>query len=284
MRKKSVFIIGGPTASGKSALALRLAEFVNGSIVNGDSLQIYKDLQILSARPSKDEMKDIPHYLFGYVDAWTVGSITDWLQEIEKVVPQLDYPIVVGGTGMYLDALVNGVSPIPDIDPEIRKKVRKMPIEKVRSLVKDCSFFDPQRLKRALEVQLSTGKSLNYFYKLPKKKVLDVEFKLIHVLPERERVYENCKNRFYQMIEAGAIDEVVHLNEINATGGLLKAIGVKEIQHYLQKLITKDQMIEQAITATRQYAKRQMTWFRHHGQPKYVISDVKKIKISDITK
>ena len=159
-----------------------------------------------------------------------------------------------------------------------------MDLKEVQILMKNATFKDPQRLRRALEVKLSTGKTLDYFYALPKKKVVDADFCLIHVLPPREKVCSSCERRFSQMLQEGALDEVRHLNEIRATGGVLKAIGVAEIQNYLAGGLSKEEMIQKAVTATRQYAKRQMTWFRHHGQPRHVVSNVASISIREITK
>jgi len=284
MKKQKIFVIGGPTASGKSSLAIRLASELSGSVVNGDAIQVYKDLSVLSARPSPEEEKIVPHYLFGYIDAWTNPSMADWLQKVKEVVPSLQNPIVVGGTGMYLDALMEGVNQIPDVDPKIRQRVRKMDLAEVASMVKDCPFKDPQRMRRALEVQLSTGKPLIYFQKLPKNKILDADFCLIHVLPQREKVYESCAVRFELMKQQGAIEEVTRLKEMKASGGVLKAIGVPEISAYLDGKISQEEMTQKVVVATRQYAKRQMTWFRHHGQPQFVISDVKNTNIKNITK
>ena len=284
MEKKRIFVIGGPTAGGKSALSIRLAQKIGGEIVNGDAVQVYKDLRILSARPSIEDEKLIPHHLFGYVDCWTNPSIMDWIQQVEKVVQQIDIPIVVGGTGMYLDALVNGISPIPDVPPEVRVLARKTPLEEVIRKVKNCPFTDPQRLRRAYEVQLATGKTLAYFQKLPKKKFVEADFEEIIVLPDREKVYASCEQRFKQMEAEGAIEEVIDLMKKNPKGGVLKAIGVREISAYIAGAISKEQMEQEVITSTRQYAKRQMTWFRHHGNPKIVVTDPKEINLEKITK
>ena len=284
MKKQKVFVIGGPTASGKSELALRLAEAVEGCVVNGDAIQVYQDLSILSARPGKKDLDRAPHYLYGEVDAWTHFSVADWLQRIKEVVPHLKNPVIVGGTGLYLNALVEGLNEIPQVDESVRQKVRAMPLEEVKSLVKECSFQDPQRMRRALEVQLSSGQSLASFYHQPKKKILDADFQCIHLLPPRENLYQNCEKRFYKMLAEGALQEVEHLLKIKASGGVLKAIGVPEIISFLKGKLTQEEMIQQVILSTRQYAKRQMTWFRHHGQPKYVLADISQLNISDITK
>ena len=284
MKKQNVFIIGGPTASGKSELAIRLAEAVQGCVVNGDAIQVYQDLSVLSARPNKADMARVPHFLYGEVDAWTNFSLSDWLKRIQETVPQLKNPVIVGGTGLYLNALMEGISEIPEVDPDVRKRVRAMPLEEVKSKTKDCVFKDPQRLRRSLEVQLSTGHPISYFYNQPKVKVLDADFCLIHLLPDREKVYQNCEKRFEIMKKAGAIEEVKNLIQIKATGGVLKAIGVPEIKSFLEGVLSEAEMTRWAVIATRQYAKRQMTWFRHHGAPKHLITDINQIKISDITK
>lgn len=284
MKKQKVFVIGGPTASGKSSLAIQLAEAVGGSVVNGDAIQVYRDLQILSARPDEKETTRVPHYLYGEVDAWTNFSLADWLARIKEIVPNLTNPVIVGGTGLYLNTLLEGINEIPDVDPDVRQKVRTMPMDEVKALVRECPFVDQQRLRRALEVQLSTGKTLAFFYRRPKKKILDADFQLIHVLPPREVVYQNCETRFYRMMKQNVVDEVRHLIKIKATGGVLKAIGVPEIKAFLQGEFSEEEMAERVITATRQYAKRQMTWFRHHGDPKYLIENVSQVKIKDITK
>jgi len=284
MKKQRVFIIGGPTASGKSSFAIQLAERCNGEIVNGDAIQVYQDLRILSARPSIADEQKVPHHLFGYVDAWTTPAITDWLKNVAETVPSIQNPIIVGGTGMYLDALINGISPIPDVPDKIRQQVRKMPLNDVQKQVKDCFFTDPQRMRRALEVQLATGHSLVYFQKLQKIKYLDAEFIELTLLPDREIVYRNCETRYQQMIKEGVIQEVADLMNKNPTGGVLKAIGVQAIKQYLDKEIDEKEMANRVVTATRQYAKRQMTWFRHHGHPQYIITNPKNFDFNKITK
>ena len=284
MKKQRIFIIGGPTASGKSAFALRLADEIHGQIVNGDAIQVYRDLRILSARPSLEDEQRVPHFLFGDVDAWTTPTMIDWLKKAADLLPTLSAPIVVGGTGMYLDALINGVNELPEIPDEIRKKIRQMPLEDVKKQIKDCPFSDPQRLRRWLEVQLTTGYTPAYFHQHPKKKYLQADFVEIHLLPARERVYENCAIRFDSMKKQGVIQEVVDLMEKKPTGGVLKAIGVCEINDFLNGTLTEEEMSKQIITKTRQYAKRQMTWFRHHGVPKLIITDPKTQNLKNITK
>ena len=260
---KKVICIMGPTASGKSGLALRLAKERNGTVINADSMQIYKDLTIISARPTPAEMEGIPHLLYGYLDAWTQGTVQDWLTRVIPVLKEVENPILVGGTGLYFSSLINGINEIPEVDPAVRQNVRKMPIEEVKKRVQECPFTDPQRLRRALEVQLSTGKTLAYFQSLPLKKVYQADFKTIFLNPPREKLYAKCDLRFRQMIGQGGIEEVKKLMDLNPTGGVLKAIGVPEIISYIQGDISKEVMIERAVLSTRHYAKRQITWFKH---------------------
>lgn len=263
MIKQKIPVIIGPTASGKSGLAVQLAEKQKGSVINADSIQIYSDLSILSARPSVSETKGIPHLLYGYLDAYTQGSVQDWLNRVVPLLQNIKNPILVGGTGLYISSLINGINEIPEIDPKIRNQVRQMPIDEVKSKLKNFPFQDEQRLRRALEVLLSTGKSITYFQEKPLKKLINANFDVIFLNPPRNILYTRCEQRFYQMIEQGAISEVKHLLSLNPTGGVLKAIGVLEIRDYLQGIISKEEMIKKSILATRHYAKRQVTWFKH---------------------
>ena len=275
MIQKKISVIIGPTASGKSGLALRLAKKHDSCVVNADSMQIYKDLSILSARPQPHETEQVPHFLYGYVDAWTQGTVQEWLGKVIPVLKQEKNPILVGGTGLYLSSLINGINEIPEIDPAIREKVRAMDIEAVRDRVQDCPWTDPQRLRRALEVQLSTGKPLSFFQKQPKKRLLQADFQVIFIQPPRPILYRRCEQRFDQMMEQGALQEVEKLLSLKPTGGVLKAIGVPEIIQYLQGDISKTQMREQVILSTRHYAKRQLTWFRHQLHADVILSDPK---------
>ncbi len=270
--EKQVILIAGPTASGKSDLAIRLAHQYNGEIVNADSQQVYADLRILSARPNEETL-DVKHHLYGYLNASETGTVLDWVQRAAETIKTLETPIVVGGTGMYIDALIHGISVIPDVDPDVRAQVRQMDLEEVQSLVVDCKAVDSQRLRRALEVQLTTGKPLSYFQKQPKQKFLDAVFQTFLVLPRRDILYERINARVLKMIETGAVDEVKHLIDIGATGGVVKAIGVPQITDYLNGLVDEKTMIHKIQQDTRHYAKRQMTWFRHQFQADLVLDN-----------
>lgn len=263
MIKKKIYVISGPTASGKSGFAVQLAKKINGEIINADSMQIYKDLQILTARPTINDMEGIPHHLYGYFDAYQTNSVQLWLDKVVPQINEVDNPIIVGGTGLYINALMNGISFIPEVDPEKREFVRSLDLEDVKKMVSDCSATDSQRLRRALEVQLSTGKPLSYFQKLPKIKMIEADFDVYFINPKREILYQNCNKRLINMLDAGAISEVENLLNIKATGSVLKAIGVPEIILYLQHQISYAQMCSQIQLSTRHYAKRQVTWFKH---------------------
>ena len=264
MKKQKVYIIAGPTASGKSGLALDLAERISGEIVNADAFQVYQGLQFLTARPTESEMRGIPHHLYGYVDNFTQEDVVGWVQKVAQMIPEIKKPIVVGGTGLYLSVLMNGLSPMPDISPEIREQVRQMdPKEVVAKLKKVKIPRDIQRQRRALEVLLETGKPIEYFQNLPKKKYIEADFHPIVLLPDRKKLYERIEARLIQMLGQNIVGEVQNLITSSATGGVMKAIGVKELIDFIEKKTDLPTATERILLATRHYAKRQMTWFRH---------------------
>ncbi len=273
MQLKKVFVVAGPTASGKSSLGLKMAHHLNGDIINADSMQVYQNLRILTARPNEEEMEGIPHHLYGFLGKDETCSVSFWVEKAACIIKEVQNPIIVGGTGLYIDSLMNGLSPIPDVDPIIREQVRSMPLEEVRSLLKECEFQDPQRQRRALEIQLSTGKAISYFQQLPRHKIIDADFTTFFLNPPRPVLYHQCDVRFLNMLEQGAVEEVKTLMELHPTGGVLKALGVHEIEAYLQGKNTKDDMIRQVSQSTRRYAKRQVTWFKHQFKADYVLSD-----------
>ncbi|MBP5534036.1 MAG: tRNA (adenosine(37)-N6)-dimethylallyltransferase MiaA [Alphaproteobacteria bacterium] len=276
--KKKIYIIAGPTASGKTRLSLDLAYRTNGQIINADSIQVYEDVPLLTARPSPEETKDIPHHLFGYLDAFAVSNAHDWLQRLPALVDSIDTPIFVGGTGLYIKTLIEGLSPIPDIPDEIRQKVRQMTVEELKSIVPDAKLTDPQRLMRAAEVLKATGKPLEWWYNQPKTPVLkDVEFFIINVLPDREKLYSQCNYRFEQMLEKGALHQVIDLlqKNPNKTGGVFQALGVKDLIDFIEARQSLEKAIDHAKQQTRNYAKRQMTWFRHQLKTDLLLSEPK---------
>ena len=275
-----VILIAGPTASGKSALALELAAALGGTIINGDALQIYRDLRILSARPDDAALARVPHRLYGYLDAAERGSAGRWrelaLAEIADTHTAGRLPIVVGGTGLYLRALQHGLAAIPPIPPAIRAEAAALyralggaafrerlagldPVAAPR-----LSSGDRQRLMRAWEVVSATGRTIGAWQARPAG-ALPYRLASILLAPPREALYAACDARFRGMIAAGALDEATAL----AARGLdpelpaMKGVGIPELLRHLRGEISLDEAVAAAQRATRRYAKRQMTWFRH---------------------
>ena len=273
-------VIAGPTASGKSGLAVALAQRTNGVIVNADSAQVYADLQIVSARPSNAEMGDIEHRLFGHRDGAQACSAADWAAEAKVVVAQVhacgQLPILVGGTGLYLRTLLDGIAEVPPIDPAIRAEVRAAPVAANYALLARLHpeaalrlhSNDTTRVARALEVVRSTGAPLKA-WQTRTTGGLRQEVALFGrtLLGEADELNGRIDKRFAAMVEGGALEEVAGLLHRNLSPQLpvMRAIGVTEIAAHLNGESTFKSMIEQGQLATRQYAKRQRTWFR--GQP-----------------
>lgn len=273
---KKIYIIAGPTASGKTSLSLQLAKRLNGQIINADAIQVYQDVPLLTARPTEQETSQVPHHLFGYLDAFAVSNAQDWLSRIPEIVDPIETPIFVGGTGLYIKTLMEGLSPIPDIPPEIRQSVRQMPIEELKTIVPQAKLTDPQRLMRAVEVFKTTGKTLEWWYEQPKIPVLkDASFTVIKLLPDREKLYLQCNHRFEQMMSAGALRQVIELLQKNPkkTGGVFQAIGVQDLIDFIEAQQSMDRAIKHAEQLTRNYAKRQITWFRHQLNADIVLSE-----------
>ena len=273
-----VALIAGPTASGKSALALALAEKTGGVIINADSAQIYRDLPILSAAPSQAERAVAEHRLYGIRDGIDPCSAADWAQLAKTAINDATdsgrLPILVGGTGLYLRTLLEGIAPVPPIDPEVRARIRSAPVEVNQA---DLRKLDPEaagrlnakdttRIARALEVILSTGRTLSQ-WQANREGGIGGRVSLIPVvlLPPRPWLYERCDNRFASMVQSGAIDEVKALLERRLDPALpvMRAIGVREIAEYLRGDVSQEEMIARGSQATRNYAKRQYTWFAH---------------------
>ncbi len=283
------YIIGGPTASGKSKLALWLAQRVDGEIINADSLQLYKNIPVLSAAPDAKEISETRHHLFGIYHNDQVSTAKAWAElaqiTIEDVIKRHKTPIVVGGTGMYLNSLINGLSPIPEISNEIKKVVRENKNNLTRqdfyeyvighdpSIKNHLHPNDSQRLSRALEVILQTGKSILYFQGKSKPQ-LDNPYLFTVVLPEKELLHKLINDRTVRMLEQGAIQEVQALRRsVNLDAPVCKAIGVKEIWQYLEEEITRDELISSLQLATRRYAKRQTTWFKNQVSDAVLITN-----------
>lgn len=286
MRK--IQIIAGPTASGKTAYAINKALEIGGEIVNCDSLQVYKDLKILTAYPTPDELSMVNHRAFGYLEYNEKTTSVDWAKvvsnEIEEIFQNGKIPVIVGGTGLYINSLVNGISPLPEVSERNREISTNFAKEDFEELCKKVYELDPELINlilpenhrqmiRAYEIFLETGKSIRYFYSLPKIKFIDnVDFEITVIDIDRNKLYEKINLRFDMMLENGAIEEVEELlniinnpdkDEIFKNYPIFKAIGSKEIAKYLDGDISYEKMKELSKTASRQYAKRQITWFKH---------------------
>jgi len=283
-----VALIAGPTASGKTGLAIRLANHniiqQKYVIINADSAQIYRSLPILSAHPSAEEMQQAEHKLFGYLDGDTPYSAASWAIDAKKEIAQAHednkVPILVGGTGLYIRTLLEGIAPIPNIDPAMRKEIRNMSTENAYNALEQYDQImadklhpsDTSRIMRALEVIKSTGKSIDVWRKNKSGGIIDeINLKALLLLPPREWLYHRCNRRFTEMLKNGAIEEVEDLikKKTVADSPLWRTIGVNEIKSYLQGDISIDQAINLGQIATRQYAKRQYTWFRNQTSDKW---------------
>ena len=278
--ENKIILIAGPTASGKSSLANILAKKIDGEIINADSIQIYKDLEILTARPNPHE-NDPNHHLYGFVNGDELWSVGKWINEAKKITQKIlkknSTPILVGGTGLYFKAITDGLSPFPDVNYEIRARLKKelniRGLEKLYGELKviDIQAYesidrnDQQRILRALEVFRGTGKKISDYWKLERIKVFEDNFIKIKLNTDRDKLYQNCDDRCDHMFQLGVIEEVQSLIDKNYDdkAPILNAIGVSEIKEYLQKKINIDEVKDLIKFRTHQYAKRQITWLKH---------------------
>lgn len=275
-------LITGPTASGKSGMAVELARQYDGVVINADSMQVYDTLRILTARPSVEDMQGIPHHLYGHVPAGDAYSTGLWLREVTDLVAELRkagrMPVIVGGTGLYFKALTGGLSPMPEIPADIREGLRQRLIDvgpeplhgeltaRDPGMAAGLNLQDGQRIVRALEVLDATGQSLAALQGLAGPVIVDpARARKIVVLPERQVLHDRINGRFASMLADGAEQEVVDLLALglSAQQPVMKAIGVSQIAMMLRGDIGREEVIALGAAATRQYAKRQMTWFRN---------------------
>lgn len=277
-----LIIIAGPTASGKSALALRLAEALGGIVINADSMQLYRELRILTARPTPADEARVPHRLYGILDAADPASVGRWLElargAIGEARAERRPAIVVGGSGLYLHALWYGLAPVPDIPPATRHAARaRFAAIGGQAFHAELATLDPamaarlrptdpQRLIRAYEVWLGTGRSLASWQAAPPRQIELPEPRLgLALLPPRDALYDRIGDRLRRMIAQGAIAELKALHEraLPADLPLMKAVAVPELLAHVAGGVDLSTALERAIVKTRRYAKRQITWLRH---------------------
>ena len=279
---KKIILLAGPTASGKSKLAIQLAKKIKGEIINADSMQVYKEFEILSSRPDNQELKKVKHHLYGIVSVKEYFSAGDWLKKtkakIKICLKKKKIPIIIGGTGLYFNTITKGISKIPNIDINTRNKVRSLfnkigyskfyeKLLKIDPKVKDKILpTDSQRAQRAYEVMIKTKKSLFDWASNTQSDFVDYDIRKIFIDIPREELLKRILKRTEMMFKKKCIDEVKKFNilKLNKLLSANKLIGVQEITSYLKKLITLDQCKELINIKTRQYAKRQNTWARGH--------------------
>tara|TARA_R110000782_G_scaffold110622_2_gene200072 strand:+ start:2926 stop:3816 length:891 start_codon:yes stop_codon:yes gene_type:complete len=262
-------LIAGPTASGKSALALAIAQAQGGVIVNADASQVYDCWRVISARPSIQEIAQAPHLLYGHVDARSSYSVGHWLREVSQILAQQQRPIIVGGTGLYFNALTVGLADIPPVSQAVRSNANATPLDDMVAALdaETASRIDlnnPRRVQRAWEVLMATGRGLADWQDTTPPPVLELsQCHAIAVHADKDWLYARIVRRFDQMLEQGALDEVAAVLETyDPTLPAHQAIGVPELICYLKGKLTLDVARMDAIIATRQYAKRQRTWLR----------------------
>jgi tRNA dimethylallyltransferase len=282
VNKPKTILIAGATASGKSALALRLAQALGGTVINADSMQVYRDLRVITARPNDVEASQVPHLLYGHVDAAENYSVGRWCRDAAAAIAETQragrLPILVGGTGLYFTTLTQGLAAVPPIPADIRSAVReRLKSEGVSALHADLARRDPAtaerlmvgdraRITRALEVVLATGRSLTDWHRDGMPAAVDAEHAIrIFLNVERAELYRRINERFDVMLTSGALDEVRALAERHLDPMLpaMKAHGVPWLIRHLRGEITLEEAAEGGKRDTRRYTKRQGTWFRH---------------------
>ena len=278
---KPIILIAGPSGTGKSKVALHLAQKLRCMIINADSMQVYKDLKIITARPSANDQKKTPHKLYGFVPASESYSVGLWLQDVIEAIrearEQSLLPLIVGGTGLYFKALTEGISSVPNTPIDLRNQVEDYYTKVGKEIFyKDLCKKDPfvkekikpsdtQRIKRAFEVFLLTGKSIFDWQKNTRPPFdLNLFYNFL-LMPERKIIYDNCELRFDEMIKNGALEEIKRLMslEIPKTSPLKKALGTQQLVNYLAGKISLEEASIQAKKETRHYVKRQITWFNN---------------------
>jgi tRNA dimethylallyltransferase len=280
-QKAKVVVVAGPTASGKSALALAVAEVLQGTIINADSQQCYVDLPSLTARPTGDELARVPHRLFGELSPTAKDSAAAWAKRAATAIHDAhavsSVPIIVGGTGLYLHALMKGMPGMPEIAPAVREQAHALLLEighdqfhaRLAALDPDAAqrikIGDTQRMLRAWEVSEGTGRPLSAWQADPPRRPIDADYFSILLLPPRSDVVASADERFDRMVAAGAVEEVRALltRGVGPMSSIFRVLGAKPFARHIAGEIDLATAVTLAKTATRQYAKRQSTWFRH---------------------
>ncbi len=288
MSKPKVVVICGPTASGKTALSIELAKKINGEIISSDSMQIYKDMDIGTAKPSKEEMQGIKHYMLDFVEPNKRYSVADFKKDAEKAIEDIlekgKVPIVVGGTGLYVDSLIYGIE-YQDIkfDEQYRKELEnRAEQEGLESLYNEAKQIDPQamekisandqkRILRVLEIYKATGKNKTEQEIESRKNGIKYDYKVFAINMDREKIYDRINKRVDIMIDQGLIQEVQDLlGKYEEFPTAMQGLGYKEVVEYLQGEISKEEMIDKIKMETRRYAKRQITWFKKNKQTMWI--------------
>ena len=299
--KAKVIVICGPTASGKTALSIEVAKKINGEIISCDSMQIYKDMNIGTAKPTKEEMGEIKHYLIDYVLPTERYSVAEYKKDAKKAIKEViekgKTPIIVGGTGLYVDSLIYEIE-YPEIkfDEEYRKKIEKEVeeegleklYEKAKKIdpiaIQKISKTDKKRIQRVLEIYHATGKTKTEQEIISRQKEPEYAYKVYGLLWDRQKLYDRINLRVDIMIEQGLIEEVkTILKKYSKFTTAMQGLGYKEVVQYLNKEITKEEMIEKIKQETRRYAKRQMTWFRKNKQTIWLNAEDKQNNINIIS-
>ena len=281
---EKVIVICGPTASGKTALSIQLAKKINGEIISADSMQIYKDMDIATAKPTKEETQGIEHYLLDYILPNVRYSVAQYKQDAKKTIKEIlrkgKIPIIVGGTGLYIDSLIYEIE-YKDIefDEEYRKELEETAQkEGLENLYKKAMEIDPiamekislndkKRIMRVLEIYKATGKTKTQQEIESREKPIEYDYKVYAINWEREELYQRINKRVDIMIEKGLIEEVEKiLEKYDEFPTAMQGLGYKEVVDYLNGIYTKEEMIEKIKMESRRYAKRQLTWFRKNKQ------------------
>jgi tRNA dimethylallyltransferase len=294
-------LIAGPTASGKSAAALALARETGGVVINADSMQVYRELKILSARPSAEEEATVPHRLYGMVSVTEPFSVAKWLDHISRELETLrmanTLAIVVGGTGLYFSALERGLSPIPEIDPDVRSEARSLHAqlgndafyaalaERDPRTAQQLRSSDAQRVIRAWEVFEQTGQGLAEWQEIKGNPVIEASKTVrLALLPEREKLYGRCDQRFGAMMDTGALDEAraIFAMKLDPALPAVRALGLRQLNRHLAGEATLEQAVDESKRETRRFAKRQLTWFRNQMKDWEIAEEVTLERLSSL--